>query len=264
METSDSPHRIGSTGGVPRQLCRLVSTGASSLADDEASVDAQEQVLRPGSKLAKLSPEVRNELKQALRDSSDWHPRLNEQVKKLTDIKNTRLVRSRIYVTSASTMHALFNVLRQFKCHDTEKMIKELGKVTDLNYLTHLVFRCYERNEQDDAADSTASSRLTVQPEEEGLPAETRNDALKNREKSRYRVEISMSPGVQVFKGGQKVQWPKGSELSAETSMVAPWQIVAHSVELTRFEGFLTQAIKEHGAGPHSTDEDDDKQSDAN
>ena len=48
----------------------------------------------------------------ALHDSSDWHPKLNDEVANLTDIKSTRIVWPRIYVTSASTMHSLLNVLR--------------------------------------------------------------------------------------------------------------------------------------------------------
>lgn len=84
---------------------------------------------------------------QALRDASDWHPRLNDQVAELTDIKNTRIVRSRIYVTSASTMHSLCNILRHGQCAtDGMSIVSDLGHIQDLNYLTHLVFRCYERD----------------------------------------------------------------------------------------------------------------------
>merc|ERR1719174_1726761 len=95
-------------------------------------------------KLSRLTPELRNQLKHALRDVSDWHPRLNDEVQKLTDIKNTRIVRSRIYVTSASTMHSLFNILRhgQYVTSDDcdSSIVSGLEEVIDLKYLTHIVF----------------------------------------------------------------------------------------------------------------------------
>merc|ERR1719277_118630 len=110
--------------------------------------EANEEGKRRLSKhLSRLTPALRQELKHALRDASDWHPRLSEEVAKLADINHEGTVRSRIYVTSASTMHSLFNVLRHGQCASGEDCIvsNKLGKVTDLNYLTHLVFRCYER-----------------------------------------------------------------------------------------------------------------------
>jgi len=150
--------------------------------------------------LGKMTAEVRNELKNALRDSSDWHPRLNEEVAKLTGIKNTRIVRSRIYVTSASTMHSLFNILRHGHHASGEKsIVSDLGEVIDLSYLTHIVFRCYERDEAP-----------TEVPE--GV-APGSAEHLKFMEKARYRVEISMSSGKQVFQDGQMVKWPDGSQL---------------------------------------------------
>uniref|UniRef100_A0A7S4SUP1 Inositol hexakisphosphate and diphosphoinositol-pentakisphosphate kinase n=1 Tax=Alexandrium monilatum TaxID=311494 RepID=A0A7S4SUP1_9DINO len=212
------------------------------------------------SKLSKLTPAVRNELKQALRDSSDWHPRLNDEVAKLTDIKNTRIVRSRIYVTSASTMHSLLNVLRHGQCASgDEPIVTDLDKATDLNYLTHLVLRCYEQDSESSqsqgrSCSSTSSSKGSGdQPED-----------VKQRQKARYRVEVSMSPGVQVFKDGEHVPWPKGPDVNETSCLVAPLQIVADSLELSRLERFLTEAIKEYGVGSTSTDEEEDKQSDLN
>lgn len=225
---------------------------------DTCSAEKGDQKRR--SKLSKLTSDVRNELKQALRDSSDWHPRLNDQVAKLTDIKNTRIVRSRIYCTSASTMHSLFNVLRHGQCASGEDpIVKDLDETIDLSYLTHLVFRCYER---DIPAEQSSPSKSSSRKDSSGSEAQ---DDAKMREKARYRVEISMSPGVQVFKDGEHVKWPKGTDITEESCMVAPLQIVADSVELSGLEKFLTEAIKEYGAaGSNSTDEDEDKQSDQN
>lgn len=182
----------------------MVRTDSSHTSPASAeSVAAKE---RRRSKLSKLTPEVRNELKHALRDSSDWHPRLNEEVAKLTDIKNTRIVRSRIYVTSASTMHSLFNILRhgQHASGDESSIVSDLGEVIDLSYLTHIVFRCYERE---------APAEISIDAGMVHESPEAAAEHLKNLEKARYRVEISMSPGKQVFQDGQMVQWPDGSAL---------------------------------------------------
>merc|ERR1711920_333618 len=154
--------------------------------------------LKRKSKLARLSPELRKELKHALRDSSDWHPQLNDQVAALTNIK-TRVVRSRVYVTSASTMHSLFNILRHgHTASGGAAIVKDLGGVTDLNYLTHIVLRCYERD-LPEGEGATPESLESL-----GCEDADRIQRLE-MEKDRYRVEISMSPGVQTFKDGQHV-----------------------------------------------------------
>jgi len=222
--------------------------------DDQSSLDLADRKRRGSNKLSRLTPEVRNELKQALRDSSDWHPRLNDQVEKLTDIKNTRIVRSRIYVTSASTMHSLVNILRHGHCaaQGSEPILPDLGECIDLNYLSHLVFRCYEA-EAGEVARSKAKSEADA--------------GVMSQEKAKYRVEVSMSPGMQVFRDGQRVQWPHGCELCEDTCKVAPMEIIADSVELGHIERILTDAIKEYGgaSGEHEDEEDveEDKGSDA-
>jgi len=159
-------------------------------------------------KLAKLTDGVRQELKSAMRDSSDWHPRLNTHVAENTPLKNVRMVRSRVYVTSASTMHSLINVLRQFEksemasCGSHSK--SPLDLVTDLSYLSHLVFRCYERED------------VSEEQQDENDPASS--------EKKRYRVEIAMSPGVGVSKDGQQVLWPVGADFNQDTAVVAHYR----------------------------------------
>jgi hypothetical protein len=211
-------------------------------------------------KLSRLTPELRNQLKHALRDVSDWHPRLNDEVQKLTDIKNTRIVRSRIYVTSASTMHSLFNILRHG--HEGEEsdggIAEGLEDVIDLKYLTHIVFRCYERNDEcNDDDDIDEESR---EDKEELLYCE-KSSMLRNLAKSRYRVEISMSPGKQVFQDGKLVQWPEGSQLTNDSCIITPLQIIAESVELSRVDDLLTEIVKEYGA-QHEANTDNDKPSD--
>jgi len=235
------------------------------------------------SKLARLTTEVREELKHALRDSSDWHPRLNDQVENLTDIRNTRIVRSRIYVTSASTMHSLVNILR----HGTETessggkpLLSDFGGVIDLSYLTHIVFRCYERdapvdnatweaavkahnlNQRANAVSEEAQDAASGEDGDEVVPTESLGDIRKSLEKMRYRVEIAISPGVQVVQDGKVVQWPQGSELCQQNCMVTPLQIVADSLELSRIEKLLTDVIRVYGTQCNETETDDDKASD--
>jgi len=206
---------------------------ATSPRDNSTSSDKGKNVLK------KLSGQVRTELTRALRDSSDWHPRLNEEVGKITDINNTKIVRSRIYVTSASTMHSLFNILRHGHCAsgDGSRIVSDLGHVIDLNYLTHIVFRCYER----DLPDSETAGSVD--------------------EKSRYRVEVSMSPGVQAYKGQEQMRWPRGSELREENCRVSDLQIIGDNVQLADVEKFLTDVVKEYG-GTNDTETPDEKGSD--
>jgi hypothetical protein len=198
--------------------------------------------------LAKLTDGVRQELKNAMRDSSDWHPRLNNTVAENTALKNVEMVRSRVYVTSASTMHSLINVLRQFEKSEmafTGSHSKSpLDMVTDLNYLSHLVFRCYER--------------VDVSDEQQG------EHDPGSSEKERYRVEIAMSPGVGVSKDGQQVLWPEGADFNEDTAVVAPLQTISHSGELSRFENFITASIRDLSSNQSDDDEEGDQPSDRN
>lgn len=57
----------------------------------------------------------------------------------------TRHVRTRLYFTSESHVHSLLNSLRHWTdCLDPEAS-DILGSITELDYLTHIVFRVYER-----------------------------------------------------------------------------------------------------------------------
>eukprot|EP00930_Biecheleria_cincta_P036730 TRINITY_DN25170_c0_g4_i1.p1 TRINITY_DN25170_c0_g4~~TRINITY_DN25170_c0_g4_i1.p1 ORF type:complete len:1242 (-),score=201.72 TRINITY_DN25170_c0_g4_i1:135-3860(-) len=209
-----------------RELPSPRSPENSMAANSEDSVDKSEKgkkhVRRPSNAL-------KSELTRAMCDSADWHPRLNDAVNELTDLKNTTISRSRIYVTSASTMHSLFNILRHgHSAGGACRMISDLGHVTDLNYLTHIVFRCYER-ERKHGGDGSMD------------------------EKSRYRVEISMSQGVQTYEAGRLVPWPRGSQLSSENCQVAPLEVICESVELADLEKFLTDVVKEFGGNDAET-----------
>jgi len=215
----------------------LITFGILSRADDSADGSDNPRVR---GKLAKLTDGVRQELKNAMRDSSDWHPRLNTHVVENTPLQNTRMVRSRVYVTSASTMHSLINVLRQFETSEMASCGSQsrspLDLVLDLGYLSHLVFRCYERED------------VSEEQQDENDPGSS--------EKKRYRLEIAMSPGVGVSKDGQQVLWPEGADFNQDTAVVAPLHTIAHSGDLSRFENFITASIKDFSSGQPGDYED--------
>ncbi|ANQ10448.1 Acid phosphatase [Plasmodium coatneyi] len=85
-----------------------------------------------------------------------------------------RMVRSRYYVTSASHMISLLSILIHAKNIDSSTgqniidndSIKSVGDVTDLHYLSHLVFRVWERKQ------------------------------LKRNDSNRFRIEILFSSGA--------------------------------------------------------------------
>ncbi|KAK9821974.1 hypothetical protein WJX81_008214 [Elliptochloris bilobata] len=93
-----------------------------------------------------------------------------------TDINSPlRHVRTRIYFTSESHMHSLINVLRYSHCGRegggdgglvSEEAMRRLRDTTELDYLTHVVFRMYE------------NKRVPVE------------------DPARFRVEVLFSPGA--------------------------------------------------------------------
>ena len=110
----------------------------------------------------RVPPELRALMRQAMRDGSDWHPRLLSTVAKVTGMSQQQPVRSRIYVTSSSTMNGMVNVLAQ-----NSSIFSKPGNF-DLDYLSHVVIRCFEDPEAPGSADPL----------------------------SWYTVEIAVSPGV--------------------------------------------------------------------
>jgi len=212
------------------------------------------------SKLTRLTPELKSELKSALRDTSDWHPRLNEEVAKITNIQDSNIVRSRIYVTSASTMHCLVNILRHggaISDDICDGPAAGLDTVADLNYLSHIVFRCYE------SQGGTAGSprEEPVSEASGGLAGE--RERIRELEKAKYHVEVMMSPGKSVLRDGQIVQWPSGADLCEDRCRVAPLRVIGGSVELPSLERLLTEVVKEYADHSNDIEEDDDKPSDA-
>jgi len=156
---------------------------------------------------------MRQNITRVLRDDSDWHPQVQHEVHKVAGL-DQELVRSRVFVTSASTMHSLLNVLRY---GEGNPLVSRNGTVVDLNYLSHLVIRCYERRK----------GAISKSPDGKG----------------NFRVEIQLSPGVQVFKEGKQVRWPDGSDLQETGCSVAPLeQLGDHQLE--DVEKYLTSLIQ--------------------
>jgi len=145
-------------------------------------------------------------------------------------------------------MHSLINVLRQYEKSEMASSGNHskspLDIVTDLNYLSHLVFRCYERED------------VSEEQQDEDDPG--------SNEKKRYRVEIAMSPGVGVFKDGQQVLWPDGADFNPHTAVVAPLQTITQSGELSCFENFITASIRDLSPEQTGDEEEGDQQSDKN
>lgn len=157
-----------------------------------------------GSKsLKRLTPEMRRNITRSLRDDSDWHPQVQQEVHKMAGLEQD-MVRSRIFVTSASTMHTLMSVLR----FGEGRLAADGNRVVDLNYLSHLVIRCYERTKRSGGSD-----------------------------KDDYRVEIHFSPGVQ-FLGDTSVP---GTYVE-ENCTVAPLELVGER-KLAEVEKYLTNLI---------------------
>ncbi|KAF4713516.1 hypothetical protein FOZ62_025714 [Perkinsus olseni] len=165
------------------------------------------------------APELRAQLRQAMRDGSDWHPKLHETVAQITGMKSTsKCVRTRIYVTSASTMHSLLNVLVNGDDEHMKSPIdpSTIRDVTDLHYLTHISIRVFEADDYDGASTVHDAERRhrTISSQS------TRQDL------TRYRVEIGLSPGVQVVDhtstGLHINHYPPGNRIRESELEVAP------------------------------------------
>jgi len=155
-------------------------------------------------------------------------------------------VRSRIYCTSASTMHSLLNVLRHGDVVPGVSSIiaNQLADITDVGYLSHIVLRCYER-EPVEGADPSAD----VQPmTSDGMEAVS----------DRYRVEILVSPGAHVVDADHNVvQWPSGSSFHVDHVSVAPLQVMAASCSLRKLQRFFCElTCNSESVNDNGTDEE--------
>ena len=179
---------------------------------------------------SKVPPELRALLRQAMRDGSDWHPQLHDTVAQITGMKTSKCVRTRVYVTSASTMHSLLNVLAFGDEVSDEDPIdrSKVADVTDLHYLSHFVIRCFEEPE-------TTGGAETFQ----ALPKRIlgRTVSTTNEEAKKYTVEVLFSPGVLC------------KELRENAMCMAPLQSIGKrsACSLDGFDTFLTDILAEFG-----------------
>ena len=175
-----------------------------SVASEKSEVEFSSKSLK------RLTPEMRQNITRSLRDDSDWHPQVQQEVHKMAGLDQD-MVRSRIFVTSASTMHSLMNVLR----YGEGRLAADGDRAIDLNYLSHLVIRCYQRNKPNGAADS----------------------------KEDYRVEIHFSPGVQI-RGDTDTE----SRYVEENCSVCPLELLGER-KLAEVEKYLTSLISSFADG---------------
>jgi hypothetical protein len=85
-----------------------------------------------------------------MKDKNHWYPRLQSEWARVSGIKATEGMRTRIYVTSASTMHSLINVLTHQELVTNTEFCDQVtaDQFTDVNYMTHMVIRCYEKKKR--------------------------------------------------------------------------------------------------------------------
>lgn len=205
--------------------------GNGSVAGGSARSEGCWHALPSRKELARMTKIFSEESRAAMRDSSDWHPRLASTVAEITGVKDmTSIVRSRVYSTSASTLHSLYNMLLHGDLVTEKPLLDDAQKrsldcVTDLGYLSHIVFRCYE-----------------PPPSKDGKPEE---------HLSNYRVEILISPGTDVDLGDEERQkpiggdkdiitWWEGKSVRKENMSLAPLYTITANVNLQELDDFVT------------------------
>jgi len=221
-------------------------------------------------KTSKVPPQLRALLRQAMRDGSDWHPQLHDTVAQITGMKTSKAVRTRVYVTSASTMHSLLNVLAFGKDVSDEEPIDQprISHVTDLHYLSHFVIRCFEEPVvvddmgSDDHDVSDASSPI---PRTRASSATAGGRKLLTRSMSgnhllhpaspitqsglRYTVEVLFSAGVMCRDEAQEVCPQRGDTMRESMLCVAPLESICKNqfCSLEDFDAYLTEILAEFG-----------------
>jgi hypothetical protein len=221
---SPSFANILSTPGAVARSFSFASGGLESQSGANTPVATNVTSNRPPGKGSKVPPELRALLRQAMRDGSDWHPQLHETVAQITGMKTSKCVRTRVYVTSASTMHSLLNVLAFGEEVSDEDPIdrSKIADVTDIHYLSHFVIRCFEEPD-------------TVIGSSEEVPKRT--STRSSPDAKRYSVEVLFSPGVQC------------NDLRETGMCMAPLQSICREsfCSLDGFDTFLTEILADFG-----------------
>jgi hypothetical protein len=228
-----APARIASAAALDG-IAHLSSEGGSGMNTPVVAKAATQKV-------SKVPPELRALLRQAMRDGSDWHPQLHDTVAQITGMKTSKCVRTRVYVTSASTMHSLLNVLAFGNEVSDEDPIDraKLSGVTDLHYLSHFVIRCFEEPGIEDSvprrilARSASAAQMT-----EGSPSNSLVGSISGGK--RYTVEVLFSPGVQCC---------SPQEMRETDMAMAPLTSICKlgGCSLDGFDTYLTEILAEFG-----------------
>jgi len=131
--------------------------------------------------------------------SEETFHRLDRRFARSLGIKSSdRMVRTRLYFTSESHLHALLNVIRYSAAESadvdvdqietpqiSQESLEKLNDIDELNYLTHIVFRLFE----------VAPSGRSFRRRKTGESGESVEEG---KFPSRFRVSVAISPGVEV------------------------------------------------------------------
>ena len=133
-----------------------------------------------------LLDKISFDLRTARGDTEDsgLHFQLDDHPEHLADSEiksHWRAVRSRLYFTSESHLHALLDALRLNE-HGTESVVDDAGRrwlsaVPELSYLSHVVFRLWEDTSYDTNAEGRYSVEVQVSPGTPFVPLETSDEA---------------------------------------------------------------------------------------
>lgn len=227
-----------------KRYMRSVSNSFSTLPQVEpgsgVTTPSSNNAVIKSAKQSKVPPELRALLRQAMRDGSDWHPQLHETVAQITGMKTSKCVRTRVYVTSASTMHSLLNVLAFGQEASDEDPIdrSKFSQVTDLHYLSHFVIRCFE---EPSAADPFVSKRILARTISETVNAASPVGSVNSNGK-RYTVEVLFSPGVECEDDSPE-------KLRESRMCLIPLQSICREsvCSLDDFDAYLTEILVECG-----------------
>jgi len=191
-------------------------SGTNDSVEEDGGYDRKDREERGRSATSTQSPkrEKKNKPPRFQWTSEEWHP------VRVDDVK-TESVRSRVYVTSASTMHSLLNTL----CHAPGDMVDDgvLGDIVDLGYMSHIVMRCF----QDDGPETDLSG---------------------------YRIEVLVSEGVSITNDDGCVKWPTGSMVNNRSQQVAPLKRLCY-VPLDHLHNVVSNILRAEENSGRDSDE---------
>lgn len=163
------------------------------------------------------------------KDKPETLHRLDKRHARSLGIKSgDRHVRTRLYFTSESHLHALLNILRYAAAETLnaspdeieippidDQVLEKLGKVEELNYLTHIVFRLFEIIPSKQHRQNTTRKKSTV---DRDAAAEGSNET--GAFPARFRISVGVSPGV-IMHQDSDVHFRQGEFQNLDQARVA-------------------------------------------